>query len=212
MCLTCWTWWPPLAGHYRPSHAPLLKTCFDKCLDGLCSVWSPDWQDTHSHSLLQVFCFTKSKALRKFAKIFCQSQKAICLFISEFLDGIWGQDTYTLTDLNRNQTFCWSTKSAVTYHIPPSISHCLLRVWKYSWYCIADYKQTCLFSCFRANRRAMAGSEWPEGSLLFWVERWDSCDIHQMAAQTSHLHEWSRGLCCYEGAGITMQSLCRNAS
>lgn len=97
--------------------------------------------------------------------------------------------------------------SCTTSHL-----HCLLRVWKYSWYCIADYKQTCLFSCFRANRRAMAGSEWPEGSLLFWVERWDSCDIHQMAAQTSHLHEWSRGLCCYEGAGITMQSLCRNAS
>lgn len=49
----------------------------------------------------------------------------------------------------------------------------------------------------------MAGSERPEGSLLFWVEWRESCDVHPMAAPASQLQERAGGLRHYEGTGGT---------
>lgn len=53
----------------------------------------------------------------------------------------------------------------------------------------------------------MAGSEWPEDSLLLRVEWWDACGIHQMAAPASHLHQRCRALRRYEGAGTACTPL-----
>lgn len=144
------------------------------------------------------FCCSESQEVCKNLLPAVKSLMFIKISISEWNLMFFPQHI-SCRDLRGNSIFIKAQRPPLVYHMPnlsvPDCSACG------NVHCTVDSNQIYLLSCFRANRRAVAGSEWRQGSLLLRVEWWDSCDIHQMAVQASHLHERSGALRRYEGAG-----------
>lgn len=108
-------------------------------------------------------------------------------------------------DLRGNSIFIKAQIPPPVYYMPnvslPACSACG------SIHCTVESNQTYFLSCLRANRRAVAGSERPEVSLLLRVEWREPCDVHQMAAPASCLHRRPGALRGCEGAGMACTHL-----